>query len=239
MKVSSKDLYKALRTPLAPEMKAAGFSTIKEGRLGWRRGSTSLFFQCDKWGWTEDWGSSFTLEFHLDSVDEPTPKKARFERLGYLLEGFPELDDLRLRKNEIISRLPGTIGNRIVTRDYEGAEIVVIGEKVNPEPLIYGKDIWLNYHTPSDAHDWGEYFLSNLLRFVSIFENDERSAQGLARRRFNAAMGRVQAEKSFELKAIILEDYKAKESDPFFRSAADYWIACVHERTPAQVQLGG
>jgi len=76
--------------------------------------------------------------------------KGRFERIGYLLEGFPELDELRVRSNAVIARLPGTREGRLVERALpDGRSIVLSGAKADAERAIYGRDIWLHYHSRS------------------------------------------------------------------------------------------
>lgn len=229
-KVASKDLYRELRQALAPQMKERGFAPLKGGRLGWSaarpKGNLSLWFQCDKWGWDADWGSKFTTEFQL--TDDPAGAMTlggRFERIGYLLEGFPELDVLRLRNNAIIERLPGTIRGLLVTdRLPDGTEYVARGERADPEEAVYGRDIWLNYYTIDDAREWAGYFGSNLLRFAAMFEDEVRSEQGRARIRFNEMMGRVQAATSVADKARIFEEYAATETDAHFAAGAKYWL---------------
>jgi hypothetical protein len=51
--VTSKDLYRELRTVLAPFMTRAGFNRLKSGYLGWVResalGELTLWFQSNKW----------------------------------------------------------------------------------------------------------------------------------------------------------------------------------------------
>src|SRR5687767_13430130 len=101
-------------------MAQQGFKPMKGARPGWiasrPKGYLALWFQCDKWGWDEDWGSKFTAEFQLtDEPDGAMTLAGRSERIGYLLEGFPDLEVLRLRNNAIIERLPGTIRGLAVT----------------------------------------------------------------------------------------------------------------------------
>ncbi len=240
MKITSKMLYGELRSALGPLMKQNGFKSERAGRLGWGRpaanGHLTVFFQCDKWGWDENWGSKFTLEFEITPPDPQTGSK--FERIGYLLEGFEELDDLRIRNNHVIARLPGTLNDGVVTAPLDdGTEAVVIGERADPEKAVYGRDLWLNYYSMEDVRAWAAYFAGNLLRFVSIFENGTKSAEGKARERFNRMMSNVQKTQNLAEKARIFEGFIASEMDPMFREGAEEWLrhlnGVIHERSAA------
>ncbi|MEI7969564.1 MAG: hypothetical protein WCJ69_11295 [Betaproteobacteria bacterium] len=236
MKVASKDLYGALRAELAPILGALGFKALREGGLGWERstagGTLSLWFRCDKWGWDESWGSKFTLEFAFQPDGAPGQAKGRFDRIGYLLEGFPELDELRRRNNAVIERLPGTLGGKLVaSRLSDGTTLVVLGEQIDPKPAIHGRDIWLNYHSLDDAKEWARYFRDHLPHFLSLFENGTFSAQRQARVRFDAMMSQVRNTPGIEGRARILEDYAQSEDDACFSSSALHWLRTLREET--------
>lgn len=226
MKVTSKILYQELRSVLAPLMKNSGFKTTKGGMLGWNRpttgGTLSLWFQCDKWGWNERWGSQFTLQFSIaPAASNAMDPAGRFERIGYLLEGFEELDELRIKNNAVIQHLPGTINQQLVTGLLDdGSEYIVDGYKADDHKAIYGRDIWFNYYTIEDVRDWAHYFENNILHYVSLFENEVRSEQGKARVKFNQMISRVQATRDVEGKRAIYEDFVQNETDAKSRLAA-------------------
>jgi len=231
MKVSSRDLYRELRSALAPVMKGAGFRPLKGSQLGWTRtgdsGTLIVWFQVNKWGWNERWGSTFTVEFQMAPPGAlPMSGHGRRQRLGYLLEGFPELDELRLRNNAVIAMLPGTLAGQVVMATLpDGKPFVKEGFLADPAPAVYGRDIWLNYQSLEDARWWGGYFAAKMLRFVSLFENETLSAQGQASARFHAAMGSVQRAKSIEEKAAILEEYLRTETDAHYQAGARQWLS--------------
>lgn len=124
-------------------MKRAGFNGLKRGNLGWVRKSANghliLWFQCNKWGWNDTWGSTFTLEFQM--APQPTDAMTglgRRERIGYVLEGFEELDELRARNNAVIEKLPGTIRRQLVTGTLpDGTEVVLEGYAVDTKKAVY------------------------------------------------------------------------------------------------------
>jgi hypothetical protein len=211
-------------------MRNAGFNSLKGGYLGWTRpaidGHLIFWFQSNKWGWSDLWGSTFTVEFQMTPEPLDAMKgKGRQERIGHLLEGFDELDELRLRNNSVIEKLPGTINGRLITnRLADGAELVLEGYKVDPDKAVYGRDIWMNYYTLDDVHMWGDYFGEKLPRFISLFENETRSAQGQANMRFHQMMGRVQGAKALPEKAAILEEFIRIEGDAHYRAAAEHWF---------------
>jgi len=235
MKITSKMLYQELRSVLAPLMKLSGFKTTKGGMLGWKRPTTggylSLWFQCDKWGWNERWGSQFVLQFSIASEpsDAMTPT-GRFERIGFLLEGFEELDELRIKNNSVIEHLPGTINHQLVTGIlHDGSEYIAEGYKVDNQKAIYGRDIWLNYYSIEDVRDWAHYFEKNLLNYVSLFENEIRSEQGKARVRFDQMMSNVQRTKDVKDKMHIFEGYIESETDEEFSTDAVKWLKVLRE----------
>lgn len=231
MKISSKDFYGGLRSVLAAPMKAAGFSVLKGGMLGWSRphgeGYTNLWFQCDKWGWSERWGSRFTLEFRRGP--EPGAGGAGLmtaERIGHLLEGFDSYDGLRLRNNAVIARLPGTLaGQAVVARLPDGSEYMAEGYVVSQEKLELAHDLWLHYHSAQDVQDWAAYFEQNMAALVSLYEDSRRSPLGEARARFNRALGAAQSAQEFGEKIALLEDYAASEPVRYWKAMGEYWLA--------------
>lgn len=237
--VSSKQLYQGLRASVSPVMKQRGFGVLKGTQLGWQReaagGYLSAWFQADKWGWEERWGSRFTVEFQLaPGSGDAFTLAGRRERIGYLLEGMPELDEMRRMNNAIIERLPGTAaGLAVKTLQPDGTEFVAVGHVVDPEPAVYGRDLWLHYYSLEDVAQWGAYFASRLADFAEGLELGRMSAQGLARERFHAAMGRVQSAASLPEKAAILDDFIRTEGDAHYRAAAEHWLAEVRNRLAA------
>ena len=201
-------------------MKTAGLRRLTSG-LGWTRDSAAgqliVWFQVNKWGWNDRWGSNFTLEFQLAPPGAlPMSGHGRRERIGYLLEGFAELDELRQRNNAIIARLPGTLAGEVPLQN---------GFTADPEPAVYGRDLWLNYYAIDDARSWAAYLTEKLPRFLSLFENETRSEAGQASARFHRALGRMQNTRVIEAKAAILEEYVRTEKDPHYRAAAKHWLA--------------
>ncbi|MFN8834298.1 MAG: hypothetical protein ACK50Z_03530 [Betaproteobacteria bacterium] len=234
MKVSCNDLYTALRTELATVLKELGFTRAKDSRLGWQRstatGRVAVFFQCNKRGWDESWGSKFTVEF--ERTDPQARAVERADRIGYLLEGFPELDELRRCNNAVIERLPGTReGKLVATRLPDGTDFVAVGERADPEPAIYGRDLWLVYHSMEDVRQWAAYFKRNLVHFISLFEEGILSEQRRVRMRFEAFASRVRACPDAGEKARMFEEYARSETDPHFAAGAMEWARLLRETT--------
>lgn len=235
MKVTSKLLYKELRVALNPLMKKIGFTSVKADALTWTRqtpeGNLTLWFQCDKWGWDERWGARFTMQFQV----APLPMAAmvpdgRFDRIGFVLEGFKELDELRIANNAVIERLPGTLANQVVVGQLEdGTEYVAEGYRTDPEPAIYGRDIWLHYYSLDDVRNWATYFEGKLEHFIGLFQRDKRSPEGMARQRFDQQMSLVQSTRGRHEKAKILEKFIIDEPDQNYRSSAQRWLSLLSE----------
>ncbi len=227
------DLYAALRTELATVLRELGFTRVKGGRLGWQRstatGRVAVLFQCNQRGWDESWGSKFTVQF--ERTDPQARAVERADRIGYLLEGFPALDELRRCNNAVIARLPGTTGGKlVVTRLPDGTDFVAVGVQADPEPAIYGRDLWLSYHSVEDARQWAGYFKRNLVHFITLFEGGVLSEQRQARARFDACASRVQACRDAEERARMLEAYARAETDPHFASGALQWLGYLREQ---------
>lgn len=231
MMVTSKQFYQELRSALASHMKADGFRRLSGGRLGWEkpRGAEHFFlwFQCNKWGWNAQWGSNFTLEFQMaPDAGDAMSFKGRRERLGELLEGFQELDELRLMNNAIIERLPGTLGNLAVTvADGAGKLYAQEGFIIDPEPAVYGRDMWLNYHSLEDVRMWAHYFENRLPYFITLFVEQRQSPQRQARKRFDVALGQVQNATDQTERLRIFQAYVDGESDAHYRAIAEQWLA--------------
>jgi len=227
MKVSSRDFYREMRTGLAPLMKEAGY-TLAGPSLGWAKpvadAFLSVWFQCDKWGWNPEWGTRFTVEFQLAKESIQGTLGAKRERIGFLLEGYEELDTLRLINNEVIGRLPGTGSALLDTMTNPGNAANLIGYKPDPNPAIYARDIWLHYHSIADVRSWASFFEARLPRFLYMFEHGERSAAGEANMRFHAMMGRAQSTRDRIEKLRIIEDFANSEPDHHYASAARKWL---------------
>jgi len=233
MAFTSREFYREIKTGLKTLMKDNGFRTAKGMPLGWTRpvdgGSSTVMFQCDKWGWNPLWGSRFTVEFGYEvEPGNPTTSRRRGERLGYLLEGFEELDDLRVRNNEVIESLPGTIkGLPEITTVPGFAPFVSTGYKVDEERAVIGRDLWLNYFSKEDARNWAEYFRGKMLFFLDVFETGTRSDIGLARVRYNELMSEVQRSVGLNEKTRLLRDFLGREASTPFRSEVERWLAAV------------
>jgi hypothetical protein len=235
--VKSSELYKTLRQVLSPLMKELGFSKMQGTTLGWARpfqnNFSMIWFQCDKWGWNNVWGSSFTVNFCLaPAMKDAFTLKGRHARIGYLLEGFPELDVLRKMNNEIICRLPGTNYKKQNIKDIplEVQIFLITSYNEDNEPAIYGRDIWLHYYSIEDAMSWANYFKTNLQQFASVFENDIKSEIGLGRVRFDKMICEVQQSSDIHKKVDILSNFIAIESDEVWKKSAITYLESAQNK---------
>ncbi len=233
MAFTSREFYREIKTGLETVMKENGFRTARGMPLGWTRsvdgGSSTVMFQCEKWGWDPSWGSRFTVEFGFESgPGSSTASRGHGERLGYLLEGFEELDELRIRNNKVIESLPGTNKGLLAITTAPGfAPLVSTGYMVDAERAVIGRDLWLNYFSKEDARAWAEYFKVKMLFFLDLFETGKRSEIGLARVRYNELMSEVQRSAELNEKKRLLRDFLSRETSTPFRSEVEKWLAFV------------
>lgn len=229
-KVDSKLFYREMRAALGPLMRANGFKSLKGTQLGWMRPSGDewvlLWFQCDRWGWDAQWGSKFTVEFQqVAQLEQAFDLVHRRERIGFVLEGYEALDEIRRMNNAVIERLPGTLaGSALTAPGGEGRAMLLLGERVDPEKSVYGRDVWMNYYSLDEVRAWAAWFEQHLPGFVDLFEHERYSTQTLARQRFHAMMARVQATPDLDAKIAMLREHVAAETDSHYRSATEYWL---------------
>jgi hypothetical protein len=167
MKVSARDVHRTLRQHLGPALELLGFRAIRgasfaAGRSEGERYCT-LWAQSDKYGWDDDWGGSFTIEFQL-SLSQPPAEASILERarISHLLAA-EQLDEMRLRNNAVIEQLPGFLAKRMVSvSEPDGTEIVVVGVVPADGPYIAGHDIWFHYSCTEHLQQWSA-FVAGLL----------------------------------------------------------------------------
>lgn len=174
MKVTSKEMYKILREELAPILKAAGFKRTSGGMLGWYKPVEgrylSLWFQCDKYGWFQDFGSRVTLE--LQVADDPRPGYGRLlerERFVTFLSEA-ELELVRAANNEVIASPPeSSTNNPILLLTEEGRKWFMAGYLPHVDPYAMNQDVWLHYFTPAQVKTWAEFFSDRILHIGEAF----------------------------------------------------------------------
>lgn len=229
-KVDSKRFYREMRALLGPLMRVSGFKRLTGTQLGWLRPSGSewvlLWFQCDKWGWDARWGSKFTVEFQqVVQLEQAFDLAHRRERIGFVLEGYEALDEIRRMNNAVVERLPGTSTKAALTApDGEGGTVLLLGERVDPDKSVYGRDVWMNYYSVDDVRAWAAWFEQRLPGFVDLFEHERYSAETLARHRFHEMMTQVQAAPDLDAKIALLRDHVEAETDPRYRSVIERWL---------------
>jgi len=178
MKVTSKLLYKTLRDVMAPTLQDAGFRRTTGGMPGWHREGVTFWFQCEKYGWWDDWGSSFTLEFQRgEAGSEPGMGSMLTRRRYFELLDRDELEQVRLENNRVIESLPGTSkGAAVFVPDDEGGQVCIEGH-VPADEYANGEDIWLHFYTVGDVEGWGQFFDDRILRlvwkFTEITDNEQ------------------------------------------------------------------
>ena len=156
---------------LSSPLTVAGFRRAKGVSLGWSRpegdGSVFVSFQCDKYGWSDDWGSTFTCEIEISRSYQPRAADlgGRF-RFSHLLTG-EELETLRERNNKVIEALPGyRAGKTVAATDEQGMECVIVGYRPAAEPYHSGWDTWMHYASETHVAQWGAYLEAVLPKLI-------------------------------------------------------------------------
>lgn len=98
----SEELYRILRQALGEWFRDRGFRRSRQGQLGWHRDGLFVWFQCDKWGWDPQAGSSFFVNLQLSGPPEPWGGPS--ERLQHFLSER-ELEEARALQNRVIAKL--------------------------------------------------------------------------------------------------------------------------------------
>jgi len=227
-KITPKKYYSIIQSTVETALFETCSRLKRGGRLGWLRtfngAEITVWFQLDKWGWDPVWGSKFTVEFCKASSGTADFSVAGMERLGYLLEGYGELDELRKLNNQVIQSLPGTRDGLLKISKADGHEVVLSGVQPDCGESLLGYDLWLSFYSEEDIRMWGGYFRDHLPAFAERFAKDERSPLGQARVRFNVAIGKVQDCWKVEDRIAILEAYCAAEPEAEFRGMAEAWL---------------
>ena len=148
------------------KLKTVVTSALKAGVLGWCKpcGNNYIvfWFQCDKWGWDESWGSSFTIEFQISSSKEIAAGNfTERERMTRMLGGH-DLKLMRQRNDAVIKSTDGFKANSLKTMEMDGLIIPISGKMVSTEPYQGNCDYWFNYYTYDDVEFWSKFFVERV-----------------------------------------------------------------------------
>jgi hypothetical protein len=181
MKVLSKDLYSTLRVALAPQLKARRFNRLKGSGLGWARNESSkvfcFWFQCDRYGWFDSLGSSFTLEFQLD--DCPLAGSKQFSNRARFFELLDDSDRKLVwaLNNMVLTSLPPIpLEHPALSLSPELKAAFFSAYQVSPAPYPADADVWLHYYTPLHVATWADFFRDRLATMEQAFINKLASA---------------------------------------------------------------
>lgn len=172
MKVLAKQVHALLRSELGSTLESARFSRIRGSLFAWTHEVNgqhlTLWAQCDKYGWDNSWGSTFTIEFQLAlSPGVATGSIASRQRFFHLLNA-EEREELRFRNNAIIGELPGSVsGSAIDYVEPDGTRTTIVGFRPRVEPYIQGVDVWMHYYTAEHILCWCNQLRGSLPHLVS------------------------------------------------------------------------
>jgi hypothetical protein len=171
--MKSPEVYKLLRTELAPFFKASGFKRTK-GLLSWSKTANGavlvVWCQISQNGWDVLCGSEFIVEFQL--AGEPTVGLGgRRERLGGFLSEL-EREEVRKIQNSVIASL---------SRPPQSHPYLHISQQVSSwylgrfrpvtEPYGPGQDIWFRYASPAHVQYWAQFIRRKLPQCLEAIQS--------------------------------------------------------------------
>ncbi|HYD34970.1 MAG TPA: DUF4304 domain-containing protein [Vitreimonas sp.] len=148
--MTSKEFYSEINKTIGNDLKTLGFKKSKSGMLSWYKPYKdkyfTFWFQVNRWGWSDNEGSSFCIEFQFADNFLPGHGKAR-ERIIKLLD-----KDKLIEAHEIQTRVHTKIGFISSENDFSGKEYT-----------------WFKYFDEEDAQTWAKFFLRALPSLVNRF----------------------------------------------------------------------
>jgi hypothetical protein len=173
--VKSTEVYAALRTELAPAMKAMGFKREKS-MLSWSRhagGSfTVVWCQVSQDGWDDYSGSEFTVEIQRSVRSEPGTPSSYRRRIGKSLSPSA-LEEVRRFQNVVVgglSRPPPTHPAFHISPELTSwyrAKFLPVAQAYTASD-----DVWLRYALPSHVEHWGKFIALHATELVCLAENE-------------------------------------------------------------------
>jgi hypothetical protein len=183
MKVLSRDLYARLRESLSPSLKADGFKRLKGSTLGWTRpsaqGMTNLWFQCDRYGWDNALGSSFTLEYRVAAGASAAPGSIKSLQRFPTLLSVEELETARHINNDVLKVLPEIgPGHPYNALPAEYLEAVMRKYRPQDEPYNPNLDPWMHFYTLGHLDRWAEFLAPLVVPMTERFERFDEGTIG-------------------------------------------------------------
>ncbi len=177
--MKSAEVYRVLRTRMAPYCKENGYRRTDGGMLGWYRSADEMHLtfwcQCSQDGWDGYAGSKFTVEFQWS--DDPRPGTGTWrQRIGRLISD-EEREDVRTIQNRVIATLPKPPRDHMFLTDprlrsyYEAKFVQIV------EPYAANEDIWFRYHAKDDVGRWADFVADRLPTLLRVFEATARERQ--------------------------------------------------------------
>lgn len=194
MEVLAKDFHRIFSERTKPVFIELGFKRSKANAQGWQRpqdDSLVLFWpQLDKWGWSEETGSSVAFNFSVSAqataasvvIGQGATVPSRWCRLGNLLS-FDELEAVRLANNVVASRNWRPKEDTLSWRMWEANNPGLYAKKYGPKDELInpGADTWLRYLVVEDVEWIGSFIAQHLPSWIErMLANPKISAFGAA-----------------------------------------------------------
>jgi hypothetical protein len=177
-KVASKDLYRILRNGCGGAMKTLGFGKLAGTSLGWTRREgdehLSVWFQVDRNGWEDGFGSRFTYEFQRGR--DAATGTGRFDRRRrfFQLIDADRREQVRKCNDVILTGLPRFAANPNLAAVLKGMHPSMLEMWTNSYapstgPYPAGLDVWLHYFKPTDVERWATWIADSLAPQLAAF----------------------------------------------------------------------
>jgi hypothetical protein len=173
--IRAAQVYSILKAALGPGLKAAGFKRSKIWTLAWargtQRGELAFWFQCDRYGWTRELGSRFTLEFQLaDDANALSNNLKKRERFAAFLSD-QDLEAVRLLNNKVLDSLPAPAPESPLLAIPEHLRAALLAAySPRTEPYSRNQDVWLHYNAHAHIRAWADFLEARIvglsLRFL-------------------------------------------------------------------------
>jgi hypothetical protein len=174
--MKSIDIYKILNLHLKENFKLLGYKKVKNCQLGWYKSLEANFirieFQCNKWGWTIDTGTDFTIYIgYCDELSALFPLKQ-----AYLSDIFSssDLEELLSLQNSVITKFkkPTDLAMRKAAPT-AGQDFHDFFKK-QFEPLSYPLSsldtMTMRCYDENDVHKWGDFLQQRLNTLANALE---------------------------------------------------------------------
>lgn len=168
--MKASEVYKEIRTAIEPWCKENGLNRLRQSIKAWHKPlgdrTLILWFETNKYGWSESLGSSFYVEFQLAKTEDigAFGKGTFRKRLSYFFsdEERPHLWQVR---NNVVAKLP------LINEDNELYSLKELDMANEIRDFDMKGDFWFRYYDAEDVRAWMKVILPILDRSLHQIES--------------------------------------------------------------------